>query len=77
MCPARHDAYVIGGKIMENVLDLIYSHQRVRDFGDAPVNDDQLEAMLQAAMAAPSGEPAEPPIIISCPVTILAPQMTA
>jgi nitroreductase len=39
---------------MENVLELIYSRQRVRDFADLPVSDDQIEAMLKAAMAAPS-----------------------
>ncbi len=39
---------------MEHVLDLIYSRQRVRDFTDAPVSDEQVEAMLKAAMAAPS-----------------------
>ena len=45
---------------MENVLDLIYSRQRVRDFTDAPVSDDQMEAMLKAAMAAPSVQDRRP-----------------
>ena len=45
---------------MENVLDLIYSRQRVRDFADAPVSDDQIEAMLKAAMAAPSVQDRRP-----------------
>ena len=45
---------------MENVLDLIYSRQRVRDFEDAPVSDDQVEAMLKAAMAAPSVQDRRP-----------------
>ena len=39
---------------MEHVLDLIYSRQRVHEFTDAPVSDGQVEAMLKAAMAAPS-----------------------
>jgi nitroreductase len=45
---------------MENVLDLIYSRQRVRDFADAPVSDDQVDAMLRAAMAAPSVQDRRP-----------------
>jgi nitroreductase len=45
---------------MENVLDLMYSRQRVRDFTDAPVSDEQLEAMLKAAMAAPSVQDRRP-----------------
>lgn len=39
---------------MEHVLDIIYSRQRVREFTEAPVSDDQVEAILRAAMAAPS-----------------------
>ena len=45
---------------MENVLELIYSRQRVRDFDDAPVSEDQIEAMLKAAMAAPSVQDRRP-----------------
>ena len=45
---------------MENVLDLIYSRQRVRDFADAPVSDDHVDAMLRAAMAAPSVQDRRP-----------------
>ena len=45
---------------MENVLDLIYSHQRVRDFAGVPVSDDQVDAMLRAAMAAPSVQDRRP-----------------
>ena len=45
---------------MENVLDLMYSRQRVRDFTDAPVSEDQVEAMLKAAMAAPSVQDRRP-----------------
>jgi nitroreductase len=60
MFPTRHDAYAQGRKIMENVLDLMYSRQRVRDFTDAPVSDDQLDAMLKAAMAAPSVQDRRP-----------------
>ena len=45
---------------MESVLDLMYSRQRVRDFTDAPVSDDQVEAMLKAAMAAPSAQDRRP-----------------
>ena len=45
---------------MENVLDLMYSRQRVREFTDAPVSDDQVEAMLKAAMAAPSAQDLRP-----------------
>jgi nitroreductase len=39
---------------MENVLDLMYSRRAIRDFTDEEVTDEQLEAMLMAAMAAPS-----------------------
>jgi nitroreductase len=45
---------------MENLLDLMYSRQRVRDFSDAPVSDGQVEAMLKAAMAAPSVQDRRP-----------------
>jgi nitroreductase len=39
---------------MENLLDLMVSRQRVREFGDAPVSDEQVQMMIRAAMAAPS-----------------------
>lgn len=45
---------------MENVLDLIYSRQRVRDFADEAVSDNQVDAMLRAAMAAPSVQDRRP-----------------
>lgn len=45
---------------MEDALDLMYSRQRVREFTDAPVSDEQVEAMLKAAMAAPSVQDRRP-----------------
>lgn len=45
---------------MENLLDLVYSHQRVREFTDDPVSDESVEAMLKAAMAAPSVQDRRP-----------------
>jgi len=45
---------------MENLLDLIYTRQSVRDFTDEPVTAEQVEAMLQAAMAAPSAQNLQP-----------------
>ncbi|MFN2182666.1 MAG: nitroreductase family protein [Anaerolineae bacterium] len=45
---------------MEDALDLIYSRQHVRDFTDAPVSDEQAEALLKAAMAAPSVQDRRP-----------------
>jgi nitroreductase len=45
---------------MEDALDLMYSRQRVREFTDAPVSHEQVEAMLKAAMAAPSVQDRRP-----------------
>jgi nitroreductase len=45
---------------MEDALDLIYSRQKVRDFTDAPVSNEQVEALLKAAMAAPSVQDRRP-----------------
>jgi nitroreductase len=45
---------------MEDALDLMYSRQRVREFTDAPVSEEQVEAMLKAAMAAPSVQDRRP-----------------
>jgi nitroreductase len=45
---------------MEDALDLMYARQRVREFTDAPVSDEQVEAMLKAAMAAPSVQDRRP-----------------
>jgi nitroreductase len=45
---------------MENLLDLMVSRQRIRDFADEPVSEEQVEAMLKAAMAAPSVQDRRP-----------------
>lgn len=39
---------------MEDLLDLMYERRSVRDFSDEPVTNEQVGAMLKAAMAAPS-----------------------
>jgi nitroreductase len=45
---------------MENLLDLIYTRRTIREFSEAPVDDEQVEAMLKAAMAAPSAQNLRP-----------------
>lgn len=45
---------------MENLLDLIYTRRSVREFSDEAVTDKQADAMLKAAMAAPSARNLQP-----------------
>jgi len=45
---------------MDDLLDLLYSRRRVRDFTDEAVSDEQVETMLKAAMAAPSAQGLRP-----------------
>ena len=45
---------------MDEMLDLMTSRRSVRDFTDEAVSDEQIEAMLQAAMAAPSARDLRP-----------------
>lgn len=45
---------------MENLLDLIYSRRSVRAFSADPVSDEQVDAILRAAMAAPSARNLQP-----------------
>lgn len=45
---------------MENMLDLMYTRRSVREYTDEPVTDKQVEAMLKAAMAAPSAQDLQP-----------------
>ncbi len=45
---------------MENLLDLMYDRRSVREFSEDPVTDEQVEAMLKAAMAAPSAQDLQP-----------------
>jgi nitroreductase len=45
---------------MENLLDLIYTRRSVREFADESVTDEMVDAMLRAAMAAPSARNLQP-----------------
>lgn len=45
---------------MSDLLDLIYTRRSVREYTDEPVTDEQVEAMLKAAMAAPSAQDLRP-----------------
>lgn len=45
---------------MEELLDLMQSRRSIREFTADDVSDEQVEAMLQAAMAAPSAQDLEP-----------------
>jgi nitroreductase len=45
---------------MEDILDVMYARQSVREFADEAVSDEQIEAMLRAAMAAPSVQDFQP-----------------
>ena len=45
---------------MEDFLNLMYSRRSIRDYTDKPVTDEQLEAMLKAAMSAPSAQNLRP-----------------
>ena len=58
---------------MNEKLDFIYRRRSIRKFLDQPIDDSQIEALLSAAMAAPSGMNMQPwnfvvvrdPIILS------------
>jgi nitroreductase len=54
----RH--YQAVGEDMEELLELMYSRRSIRDYTDEPVRDDDVEAMLRAAMAAPSAQDLRP-----------------
>lgn len=45
---------------MENQLDFIYTRRTIRDYTDEAVSDEQVEALLKAAMAAPSAQDLRP-----------------
>jgi nitroreductase len=45
---------------MEELLDLMQSRRSIREFTDDAVSDEQVDAMLKAAMAAPSAQDLEP-----------------
>jgi nitroreductase len=45
---------------MQELLDLMYSRRSIRAFTDEPVSDEQVEALLKAAMAAPSAQNLRP-----------------
>lgn len=45
---------------MDEFLDLIYSRRSIRDYTDEPVTEEQVVAMLKAAMAAPSAQNLRP-----------------
>jgi nitroreductase len=45
---------------MENMLDLMYARRSIREYTDESVTDEQIEAMLKAAMAAPSAQNLQP-----------------
>jgi nitroreductase len=45
---------------MEDLLDLMYSRRSIRDYTGEPVSDEDVEAMLKAAMAAPSAQDLRP-----------------
>lgn len=45
---------------MQDLLDVMYSRRSIRAFTEEPVSDEQAEAMLRAAMAAPSAQDLQP-----------------
>ncbi len=45
---------------MGELLDLMYTRRTIREFTDESVTDEQVEAMLKAAMAAPSVQNVQP-----------------
>ena len=45
---------------METLMDLMYARRTIREFTGESVTDDQVEAMLKAAMAAPSAQDLRP-----------------
>jgi nitroreductase len=46
--------------MMEDFLDVLYDRRSIREFTDEAVSDEQVEAMLKAAMAAPSARNLRP-----------------
>jgi nitroreductase len=45
---------------MEDILDVLYARKSIREFTEEAVSDEQIEAMLKAAMAAPSAQDLQP-----------------
>jgi nitroreductase len=45
---------------MENLLELMQTRRSIREFSDDAVSDEKVEAMLKAAMAAPSARNLQP-----------------
>lgn len=45
---------------MQDLLEVMYTRRSVREFSDAEVDADQVEAMIKAAMAAPSAQNLRP-----------------
>lgn len=45
---------------MQELLDVMYSRRSIRAFTEESVSDEQVEAMLKAAMAAPSAQNLQP-----------------
>lgn len=45
---------------MEDMLDVLYDRRSIREYTEQPVTDDQVVAMLKAAMAAPSAQNLQP-----------------
>lgn len=45
---------------MEDLLSLMYTRRSVREYTEKPVTDEQVEAILKAAMAAPSAQDLRP-----------------
>lgn len=45
---------------MNDLLELMYARRSIREYTDEPVEDEQVETMLKAAMAAPSAQNLRP-----------------
>lgn len=45
---------------MNDLLELMYARRSIREYTDEPVEDEQVETMLKAAMAAPSAQDLRP-----------------
>lgn len=50
----------LGQECNKSALDNIFSRKSVRSYTDQPVSPEQVETILKAAMAAPSGMNAQP-----------------
>ena len=46
--------------IKNEVTDAILSRQTIREYKDIPLNDDELETLMKAALLAPSGRNGQP-----------------